>query len=140
MPEMTLDCPNCSFKFCDMDLNEQIKTNEDLRVWLKSRAGVVRYWCGGCGNAYDPSVYGFWEAPRALGFIQLRLEVKLVGDAAIDASSTWEEAIRTARGEEYVLFNSFNCEDHFNPQAAAAFRDIPITRITIGTHLQLPGC
>jgi len=94
----------------------------------------------GCGNAYDPSVYAFWEGPRALGFIQLRLEVELVGDAAIDASNTWEEAIGSARGEEYVLFNRFNCEDHFNQQAAAAFRDIPITRMTIGTHLQLPGC
>jgi len=94
----------------------------------------------GCGNAYDPSVYAFWEGPRAVNFIQLQLEVKLVGDAAIDAANQWQQAIEGARGDEYVMLNRFNCEDHFDPQAAAAFRDVAITRMTIGTQLQPPGC
>lgn len=94
----------------------------------------------GCGNAYDPSVYAFWEGPRAVNFIQLQLEVKLVGDIAIDAANHWEEAISNDRGEEYVMLNRFNCEDHFNPQASAAFHDVAITRMTIGTQLQPPGC
>jgi len=94
----------------------------------------------GCGNAYDPSVYGFWEGPRAVNFIQLQLEAQLIGDTAIDAAAQWQQAIEGARGDEYVMLNRFNCEDHFNAQAAAAFRDVAITKMTIGTQLQPPGC
>lgn len=94
----------------------------------------------GCGNAYDPSVYAFWEGPRAVNFMQLQLEVKLVSGAALDAANQWEEAISNARGEEYVMLNRFNCEDHFDPQASAAFHDVVITRMTVGSQLQPPGC
>ncbi len=94
----------------------------------------------GCGNAFDPSVYALWEGPRALNFIQLQLEAKLIDDAAIDASNQWEEAISSARGEEYVMLNRFNCENHFDPQAAAAFQNTNVTRLTVGFYLQPPGC
>lgn len=52
MPEMTINCPNCSHKFCDFELNDQVKTTEQLNVWLKAQAAAVSFWCSGCGNNY----------------------------------------------------------------------------------------
>lgn len=52
MADLTLNCPNCSHKFCDLSLNDSVKTLDELNAWLKSQAQSVSFWCGGCNNNY----------------------------------------------------------------------------------------
>ncbi len=88
-----------------------------------------------CGNAYDPGVQAYWEGPRALNFIQVRLEVLLVEEPALTASSQWSDGMTRQRGEDYVLDTRFNCERSFDDMALTAFKDVPVTRVTIGQGL-----
>ena len=93
-----------------------------------------------CGNAYDPSVYAHWEGPHAVGFREVLLEAKLVGDQAIDAASRWAEGMSKAKGEDWVIDTKFNCERSFDAQAQQLFNAVEVTAITIGSGLQKPGC
>lgn len=93
-----------------------------------------------CGNAYDPSVYAHWSGPRAVGFIDVVMEVTLVGDDAINASNAWKEHMTQAMGEDYVLDTRFNCDNHFDVAANNIFKNIEVTGITIGHGLETPDC
>lgn len=93
-----------------------------------------------CGNAMDPSVYALWDGPRAAGFLQIRLEVMLVDGAALDAADSWERAMTAAAGEDYVLDTRFNCDTRFDEMATTLFRNVPVTAVTIGHDLNMPGC
>lgn len=93
-----------------------------------------------CGNAYDPSVYGSWEGPRAVGFMEVRLEAMQVSDPAIDAASTWSEQMTQAMGEDWVIDARFNCDTRFNQAASQLFQDVPVTAVRIGTGLPSIGC
>lgn len=93
-----------------------------------------------CGNAYDPSTYALWEGPRAANFMQVLLEVELVGDKAIDASNRWEAAMTAQKGDDYVMDMRFNCENSFSAVANEAFKDVPVTAVTIGHWLEGASC
>lgn len=93
-----------------------------------------------CGNAYDPSVYGLWEGPRAIGFMQVLVEAKLVDDAPIKAASDWAQAMTQAKGDDFVTDTRFNCERTFDAQALQAFAKVQATAVTLGTELTKPGC
>lgn len=94
----------------------------------------------GCGNSHDPSVYAHWEGPRAVGFINVSLEVALVAPPAIAAANQWEAVMEKSRGADYVIETAFNCEPTFDETAARIFRDVRVTRITIGPIVGGPQC
>lgn len=94
-----------------------------------------------CGNAYDPSVYQYWEGSHADGFINVLLEVVLVDDKAINAADQWKDAMVAAKGDDWVMEGKFNCEPNaFNETAHAAFERIRVSAVTIGSELVKPGC
>lgn len=93
-----------------------------------------------CGNAEDPSVYAYWEGPRSLGFIEVILETVLAGDPALDASNVWQEKMVNATNQDYILDTKFNCESRFDNIAAEAFKNVPVTAITIGHGLTKLSC
>lgn len=93
-----------------------------------------------CGNAYDPSVYALWEGPRAIGFMQVLVEAKLVDDAPIEASGKWAATMTKAKGDDFVVDTRFNCERTFDPQAMQAFAKVQASAVTLGTGLTKPGC
>lgn len=94
----------------------------------------------GCGNAADPSAYALWVGPRAAGGIEVLMEMVLVGDKAANAADQWEEHMKKAAGEDYVLNTKFNCETRFDSVAEAAFKDVPATSVTIGYGLPTERC
>lgn len=93
-----------------------------------------------CGNVGDPSVYGLWEGPRAVGFVQVLVEAKLVDDAPIKAADRWRAAMTRSRGNDYVIDARFNCERTFDTQALHAFANVRASAVTIGTDLNTPDC
>lgn len=89
-----------------------------------------------CGNAYDPSVYMHAEGPRALNFVEFQLRVKLVDDAAIEASNLWEEAMKAGESEDYVIDTRFNCEPYkYREVAAKAFAKVKPHSLRFGSGL-----
>jgi len=88
-----------------------------------------------CGNAYDPSVYAFWEGPHTKNFIQVVLEVVQASGPALDAVDQWRESMLQQMGENYVVDLRFNCEDRFSYVAAQAFENVEVEAITIGHNL-----
>jgi hypothetical protein len=94
----------------------------------------------GCGNASDPSAYALWEGPRVVEFIQVLLEAVQVSDQAITAASTWRDQMIQAKGEDWVMDGGFNCDNQFDPVASQAFKDVPVTAVTIGHELRSPSC
>ncbi|PKH20606.1 hypothetical protein BI292_03300 [Pseudomonas sp. 43NM1] len=93
-----------------------------------------------CGNAADPSVYALWDGPRAVNSRQVLLEVVLVSDPALEASSEWRASIAKAKGEDFVTDNRFNCERTFDAPAQKSFQAVQVTAVTIGSELPVPGC
>lgn len=93
-----------------------------------------------CGNAADPSVYAYWEGPRAAGFMEVMLEVVLVDDEALNAASIWQDHMTKAAGEDFVMDTRFNCDRRFDTVAHQAFKDVRVTAVTIGHGLSTPGC
>ncbi|MFC0266977.1 hypothetical protein [Kushneria aurantia] len=93
-----------------------------------------------CGNAYDPSVYAYWEGPRAAGFINMVTGVELVGDKAIAAAGEWQQVMESQRGSDYVIDLGFACEYTFDEAAARLFRDVRISRVIIGGGVEGPQC
>lgn len=89
----------------------------------------------GCGNSYDPSVQAYWEGPHALNFIQVQLDVVLVDEPALTAASQWREGMTRQKGEDYVMDTRFNCDRSFDDMAMTTFRDVPVTRVSIGHSL-----
>lgn len=93
-----------------------------------------------CGNAADPSVYAFWEGPRAVNFAQVLVEVVLTDDAAIAAAGKWSAEMTRHKGEDFVLEGRYNCDRSFDPIALQSFKQIAVTAVTLGAELSKPGC
>lgn len=93
-----------------------------------------------CGNAADPSAYALWVAPRSAGSLEVLLEMVLVSGKAAEAADQWEQHMKKAAGEDYVLNTKFNCETRFDSVAEAAFKDVPVTAVTIGHALPTQPC
>ena len=85
-----------------------------------------------CGNAYDPSVWMVWEGSKADGDLKIKLEVVLVGDAAIDASIQWKKIMIAEQGEDWVIDTKFDNDHRYDNAARKLFKNVPITSITIG--------
>ena len=85
-----------------------------------------------CGNAYDPSVYGYWMGGRVDNLTNVLLEVRLVDDESIDASSAWAKAMEAAQGPDYVIDGKYNCEPKYDEVARKLFAPVKITAITVG--------
>lgn len=68
------------------------------------------------------------------------LEVVLAGDAALEASSRWQQQMTAAKGEGWVMATRFNCERDFDGQAQQSFAAIAVDAISIGSGLVKPGC
>ncbi|ATE58986.1 hypothetical protein CCZ27_02550 [Thauera sinica] len=95
----------------------------------------------GCGNASDPSVYAHWEGTRALDFLEVMLEVRLVGDAAIAAADQWQSAMVSAESEDWIMESGFNCDPgKYGEVARKAFAAVQPEAITIGRGLAVPRC
>lgn len=93
-----------------------------------------------CGNAYDPSVYAHWHGPHAAQFLEVMLEVVLVGDEAIQASQTWSNHMMKAVDDTYVINTKFNCDNRFSEIAEQAFENVAVTAVTVGHSLSPPTC
>lgn len=87
-----------------------------------------------CGNAADPSVYQYWQAPRSDQFVELLLQTELVSNKAIDASSKWEGIMKKKEGEDFVMDAKFNC-GKYDPDAHRLFKNIPVTHIRVGHRI-----
>lgn len=94
----------------------------------------------GCGNSYDPSVYGHWEGPRAVDFMEVLLEAVQVEDAAIEAADIWRNQMIKTMGEDWVMDGQFNCNRQFDPIARQALNTVQVTAVTVGQQLRVPGC
>lgn len=94
----------------------------------------------GCGNSYDPSVYGHWEGPRVVDFMEVLLEAVQVEDAAIEAAAAWREQMIKTMGEDWVMDGKFNCDHQFTPVARQAFNNVQVTAVTVGQQLRVPSC
>lgn len=93
-----------------------------------------------CGNAVDPSLYAHWQGPHAVNFREVMLEVVLAGDAALEASSRWQQQMTAAKGEDWVMETRFNCERDFDGQAQQSFAAVAVSAVSIGSELVKPGC
>lgn len=94
----------------------------------------------GCDNSYDPSVYAYWQGPRAVDFTEVLLEAELTSDAAIEAASLWAEQMRQAQGDDYLFDTRFNCDRQYNGVASQAFALVTVTAVTVGSELRKPEC
>lgn len=90
-----------------------------------------------CGNAADPSVYLESAGPRVSPGI--RAEAVMVTDATIDASTRIENAIKAAKGEDYVIDTRFNCSSEFNTLAVQELKSVRIDQIEVG-YVPMGGC
>ncbi|WP_288637872.1 hypothetical protein [uncultured Oxalobacter sp.] len=89
---------------------------------------------GMCGNAADPSVYHYWQAPRSDQFVEFMLETQLVTDKASNAASKWENIMRKKEGEDFVMYTKFNC-GKYDRDAHRLFKNVPITHIRVGSGI-----
>jgi hypothetical protein len=87
-----------------------------------------------CGNAYDPNVYSWVRTPHVLNFIEFRPAATVNSEAM-----KWADAMRAARGEDYVTSTRFNCDQTFNPLASKLLRNVRIESIEVG-HFDPPMC
>lgn len=93
-----------------------------------------------CGNAYDPSAYALWTAPRSEGGLEVLLGFVLAGSDALDASDKWMTQMKKEAGDDYVMNTKFNCDARFNNVAEAAFKNVAATSVTIGYGLPEQAC
>lgn len=93
-----------------------------------------------CGNAYDPSVYEHYKGSHAENFVEVVLGVQQVDDKSLAAADAWEDAMKAAQGEDYVIDQKFNCEPKFNEAASKAFTNVRPTSIKIGFDLEPASC
>lgn len=93
-----------------------------------------------CGNAYDPSAYALWTAPRSGGGLEVLLGFVLAGSEALDAAEVWTKKMKKEAGEDYVMNTKFNCDARFNSVAEAAFKNVAATSVTIGYGLPTQPC
>lgn len=78
-----------------------------------------------CGNAVEPSIhYMVGDGRRAL-----TIETVLVEEAG--AADQWETAMRTGRGEDWVVDAKFNCDHAYDDVGKSAFRNAKVRRVVI---------
>ena len=90
-----------------------------------------------CGNAADPWLYLESAGPRASPGI--RASAVMVSDATIDASFRIRDAIKAAKGEDYVIDTTFNCSADFDQMAVRELKNVRIDEIEIG-YVPYAGC
>ncbi|WP_292033017.1 MULTISPECIES: hypothetical protein [unclassified Brevundimonas] len=83
-----------------------------------------------CGNAADPWVYLESAGPRVSPGI--RASAVMVSDATIDASFRIRDAIKAAKGEDYVIDTGFNCSSEFDQMAVRELKNVRIDEIEVG--------
>ncbi len=83
-----------------------------------------------CGNAADPWVYLESAGPRVSPGI--RASAVMVSDATIDASFRIRDAIKAAKGEDYVIDAAFNCSADFDQMAVRELKAVRIDEIEVG--------
>lgn len=89
-----------------------------------------------CGNAADPWVHASWVVNgRAVSVSQI-----LVDGPVLDATMSWEEIISTKYDNDYVIDQKFNCTREFDAAGASLFKNIKVSRLTIGKSPFLPQC
>lgn len=93
-----------------------------------------------CGNAYDPSVYEYFQASHADQGIEVRLGVVLVGDDAIKAASAWAEEMSKGEGDTWVVDRKFACTRKYNAVAQRLFRKVKVTSVAVGYGLSVNDC
>jgi hypothetical protein len=138
---------------CDADVSgfiaeqgaEKLLTSQidfaKFEAWTAGETSFLADCLSGCGNAFDPSVYQYWQGPRAMDFLEIMIEVPLVGDAVIAAGEKWREAMEKGEGEDWVVDAQFNCQPaKYKDVARLAFAQIRPTAITIGRDLPIPKC
>lgn len=149
--QVVAEAPGGSITSLDLDINERCQV--DLTSFLgesfapdisrpltfgnfMEHAGEGFYFYSDCltrcGNAFDPSVYAYWEGPRAAGFINMKLGVELISGEASDAASQWADVMYQQRGEDYVIDTEFNCDRAFDDVAAQLLYNVEITQLTLG--------
>ncbi|WP_415289275.1 hypothetical protein RSD66_05355 [Brevundimonas sp. S1H14] len=90
-----------------------------------------------CGNAADPWVHLESAGPRATPGI--RASAVMVSDATIDASFRIRDAIKAAKGEDYVIDTTFNCSADFDQLAIRELKTVRIDEIEVG-YVPYGGC
>ncbi|MGX1803314.1 hypothetical protein ACWIDJ_13405, partial [Brevundimonas naejangsanensis] len=90
-----------------------------------------------CGNAADPWVY--LESPGPRAFPGIRASAVMVSDATIDASFRIRDAIKAAKGEDYVIATTFNCSADFDQLAIRELKTVRIDEIEVG-YVPYGGC
>ena len=93
-----------------------------------------------CGNAYDPSVYEYFQASHADQFIEVRLGVVLVGDYAVNAAISWAVEMTKGESETWVVDRKFACTRKYNAVAQKLFRKVKVTSIAVGYGLSVNDC
>lgn len=132
---------SCTFdlKQVASSLPEGTQVNQLTHGAFASAAGIggefMADCLGGCGNAFDPSVYQHWVGSRADQMVNIMLRTKLVDDKAIDAAQKWQEMMEKEEGEGFVMNAEFNC-GKYNSEAQQFFKDVPITHVRVGLDLE----
>jgi hypothetical protein len=86
----------------------------------------------GCGNAVDPSLYGYIQGYHANGYVDVVFSTLQVSDVAIDAGEKWAAAMVKGSGQDYVDNTQFNCDDRYNEVATKLMKNVPITHVMVG--------
>ena len=93
-----------------------------------------------CGNATDPRIYQHWQGSRADKALEVLLEVAQVDEPAVEAAFAWKAGMMEAEGEDWVLDAKFNCTQKYEEVAHRLFREVRISKITIGYDIEIPRC
>jgi hypothetical protein len=90
-----------------------------------------------CGNAFDPFVYSHVTTPHVNGFVEFRPGADIEKEPMLSATFKWSDAMKAAKGEDYVIQTQFNCDRAFNAMASRLFRKMKIDSIEVGSF---PSC
>lgn len=105
--------------------------------------GGVQYMAdclSGCGNAYDPSVYAFYQGPRSLGGIEIKAQGLLVDDVNIKAADRFADYLLQKEGEDWLGKTMINCDRKYDQEAQEFLRTVKVTAIEIGVQVYKPEC
>jgi len=90
-----------------------------------------------CGNAANPWLYLESAGPRVSPGI--RASAVMVSDPTIDAAFRIRDAIKAAKGEDYVIDTTFNCSAEFDQMAVRELKTVRIDEIEVG-YVPYGGC
>ncbi|WP_051258079.1 hypothetical protein [Desulfovibrio cuneatus] len=94
----------------------------------------------GCGNAYDPSVYAFYQGPRSLGGIEIKAQGLLVDGGNIKAADRFADYLLQKEGEDWLSKTMINCDRKYDQEAQEFLRTVKVTAIEMGFQLGKPKC